>query len=691
MELASARRRAAADASLAALPASDFAWLAAVPCTLLTIAAILALGHPLGQRLFAPTGGTVFVPRTPVVPEPTEHARYALAVLGAFALAALVAIRRRRPVLSPPRARALVAGAQVFAAAWLVVAFLAQERVFPRSAGQANRIFTPQTLIAAATLAALALAVLRRGDVARAAARQLRRETRVRAAACALAAVLLTAVWLSTAINTEASINGAIGSNLIPWYMDETFAVLDGRTPLVDFHAQYAQLWHYVAAAVLALFGSSSLAAWTTTMATISGIALLAVYAVFRRILRSSPAALLLYLPFLATTFFIGLKPLDRRFSPAGIFSAWPLRYAGPYLLAWLTVRHLDGAVPRRRWILFTAAGIVLFNNAEFGIPAFAATVAALACERLRGGARRLGALAGLAGEALAGLLAAAALVALLTLARSGQLPDFGLLFEFPRLFGVEGWLLQRMPTLGLQIPLYMTFGAALVAAAARVADGADEPPLTGMLAWSGVFGLLAGNFYAGRSEPLQLIVLLSAWCFALALLLVLVVRRLSARGWRRPTLAEFAVLFGFGLAICSIPQVPTPWSQVRRVQTNYGAEPFLTPEAVDAIRSGTQSGEAVALIVPLGHRLAYRLHLRDVVPYAGAEALATTAQIDRTVALVRRDRIHRVFLAIFDSSGDEPIPSIGAAFGRAGFVLERSVGDVFVLTDHARRAAATR
>lgn len=685
MELASARRRSTADASVAELRASDFAWLVAVPCALLTIAAILLLGHPLGRLLFEPDRHTVFEPRTPLVPKPTEHARFTLAVLGAFLLAAVVAAGRRRPALAPRRARALVVGAQAFAGGWLVVALLAQERVFPRNEEQADRIFTPRTLIAAAALAALALALLRREEIARALARRLRRETRLRAAVCALLAALLTALWLSTAINTETSVNGAVGSNLIPWYMDETFAVLDGRTPFVDFHAQYAQLWHYVAAAAIALAGDSSLAFWTTTMATISGVALLATYAVFRRVVRSSLSALLIYLPFLATTFFIGLKPLERRFSPAGIFSAWPLRYAGPYLLAWLAARHLDGAAPRRSWIVFGAAGLVLLNNAEFGIPAFAATLVALACARLPCGARRL---AALGGEALAGLLGAVALVVLLTLARSGQLPHFGLLFEFPRLFGVDGWLLQRMPTLGLHIAVYMTFAAALAAAAARVAERDPERLLTGMLAWTGVFGLLAGSFYAGRSEPLQLIVLLSAWCYALALLLVLVVRRLAARGWRAPTLADLAVLFGFALAVCSIPQIPTPWSQAARLQTVYGPEPFVPARAIAAIRAATRPGEDVALLVPLGHRIAYRLHLRNVVPYSGAEAMSTLRQIDDTVAIVRRHPIRQVYVSIFDMSGDEPIPSIVAAFARAGYALERAVAGVFVLNERSRQGA---
>src|SRR6185436_12287986 len=97
-----------------------------------------------------------------------------------------------------------------------------------------NRLFTPPTLVVAAALTLLALLGARRPAVREALAR-VARETRGRAAACALGAIALTALWLLTAFNTDATIANAQLQNLIPWDMSETFAVLDGRTPLVDF------------------------------------------------------------------------------------------------------------------------------------------------------------------------------------------------------------------------------------------------------------------------------------------------------------------------------------------------------------------------------------------------------------------------------------------------------------------------
>ena len=46
-----------------------------------------------------------------------------------------------------------------------------------------------------------------------------------------------------------------------------------------------------------------------------AALALLAVYAILRRIVRSSLLALALFLPFLATSFFLMLRPLDDRYA----------------------------------------------------------------------------------------------------------------------------------------------------------------------------------------------------------------------------------------------------------------------------------------------------------------------------------------------------------------------------------------
>src|SRR5205085_10393646 len=112
------------------------------------------------------------------------------------------------------------------------------------------------------------------------------------------------------------------------------------------------------------------------------------------------------------------------------LFGTFPLRYAGPFLLMWLLARQLDGASPRRLWPVFLAAGVVVLNNVDFGVPALGATIAALLWAR---GRKLVAQPVGPAIEAAAGLVGAVALTTVLTLATAGSLPHLDLLIRISR------------------------------------------------------------------------------------------------------------------------------------------------------------------------------------------------------------------------------------------------------------------
>ena len=643
------------------------AWIAAAPCALLVALAVLLLGPPLADLQPQAAGPSAFWPGAPLLPEPVEHARYLIALAGPFLLSGVVlAAARRRLALRPATVRAAALASAAALCSFLALCLLAQNSVLLRAhvpPALPTRFFDLRTLVVAALLALLLAAGLRRGV---ALPRALRGEGRPLRSACLATAALLTALWLLTAINTDATIARAPGYDLLPWSMAETFAVLNGRTPLADFHSQYSQLWPYAGAIVLALT-SATTATWTTTMVTISGLALLAVYATFRRVARSPVLALALYAPFLATSFFMLTGPPENRFTPAGIFSAWPLRYAGPYLLAWLVARHCEGATPRRALPLFAVAGLVAVNNPELGLGALAGAVLAVACACRPASAR---ALARLAGAVAGGLAVAIALVALLTLARSGELPELGLLSEFPRIYGVDGWFIGPMAPIGLHTALYVTFAATLVTAVVRAARGADDPVLTGLLAWSGAFGLVAGSYYVGASNPLTLGTLFSAWCFALALLTVVVVRALATRPGRWPTGPELAVLLGFGLAACSLAQLPAPWAQLERLRDR--TEPIYEQRAaMRSIGVRVEPGQKVAILLPLGHRIAYELGIVNVSPYSGPAAMPKREQLRTTIAAMRREGARSAFV----DAGNRP--QLVTALQRAGFTVRGDANPV--------------
>jgi hypothetical protein len=556
----------------------------------------------------------------------------------------------------PPRAAvALVQASGALLVAFLAAALVAQQvRTFGMPYGEPpfrRAYFTPATWVAAALLAAAAVAALRH-DALLARIGGWTRETRGRRRGALLIAALAIAVWVLPGLHTDGSI--ATDSPLtfvnIPFWLDEPFAVLNGRHPLVDFHAQYAQLMPYLAAAAMAVFGTT-LGVYAAACVAANALGMLAVYALLRRVVRRSLLALGLLLPVLATGFFTEAGPPENRHGPVTLASMFPMRYVGAYALAWLTARHLDGAAPRRFALLAFAGGIVLVNNVEFGLPALAATVVAvLLADPPRSWARagRLGL------ELVTGLAGAAAAVTLLTLVVAGAFPRFDWILTFARIYGANGFGNIPMPTLGLHLAIYVTFAAAIVVAVVRASSREHDRLLTAMLGWSGVFGLGAGAYFVGRSLPEVLISVFSAWALALALLLVVVVRALARRPARRPTLAELVVLLAFGLAACSLAQTPAPWTQLRRLARSSPQPAFAHTPAERFVDAATDPGERVLILAPLGHRIAYDLGLVNVSPWSNVEAMPLERQLDEAVAALRAAGGRKLFLPLQQTAPEQ-------------------------------------
>jgi hypothetical protein len=640
------------------------AWLSVLPIAAGAVLAFLVLAPPLGRLLFSGNGSYAFLPDVAqnVRPEPTEHARYLLALCVPALLAIAIAVAPRwQPRIAGSLARVALPVAQLLLGGVVVACIVAQYRLRygevylePGTAGPfALRYFTPPTLAVAAALAVTALAAIRWAPGA--AVASLLREPRRRRAACTLAAAIVTAIWLLSAVHTDQSVNS------VPWgfrfhlgyTLDEAFAVVNGLTPLVDFSAQYASLWPFVSALALLTFGKTVLV-FTIVMCTISGIALLAVFGVLRRAAGSSVAALALYVPFLATSLFFLEGSFSTPSNVAGYYAAFPLRYAGPFLLAWLTARHVDrrgGATGV--FLLSTASGLVVLNNVDFGVAALAATVAALVFAT---GDLRRATLVRLAACLGGGLLTALALVSVLTLARAGSLPRLWRLVDYARTVGLGS--LGDMPingALGLHVAIYLTYVGAIGVATTRALRRAANRVLTGMLAWSGIFGLCSAGYWVGRSHPVALKYLFAAWALNLALLTIAVVRDLRANPSRRPTIAAVAVLFGFGLAASSIAQVPAPWTQVRRLEGSFAPlepAPYATPLAASAnartrafvasladgpARFVVKRGAPVAILLSNGHRVADAYGVRNVSPYTGVQSTVTVERVDAVIDALRK------------------------------------------------------
>ncbi|MGB2711997.1 MAG: hypothetical protein WBC33_10820, partial [Conexibacter sp.] len=410
---------------------------------------------------------------------------------------------------------------------------------------------------------------------------------------------------------------------------DEAMAVLNGRSPLVNYTTTYGALIPYLIAIPLKALGAS-LAAFMTLMTVLNALALLAVYAVLRRLTRNAPAALALYVPFVATSVFWVRGTFVSRYDFGNYFGVFPLRYAGPLLLLWATLRHLDGDRPRRPETLYALSGLVMLNNTDFGVAAFCATVGALLVARPPPDRREL---LRRCRPIATGLAIAFGLVSILTLVRAGSLPHLDVLVKYARIFGVAGWGNLHTPLFGFHLVIYATFVAGLATAAARFAARHPDVRLTAMLAWSSLFGLVSGAYFAYRSHPDVLIAHFPAWALTLALLVIVVARAVAERVPRRVTIPDVAVLLGFALAVCSLAQFPSPWQQRDRIEQRADTRPLDNVAARRFVMAQTEPGEPIALPTALGHRIAYESGVVNVVGYADLVQMPTVEQWNEMLA----------------------------------------------------------
>ena len=645
--------------------AEDVAWIGLWPAALALLAAIAWLGPPLSDLLPDPST-QFFVEAQPLIkPEPLEQARFLLAVVAPLGLAGIV-IWLGSAAPAQRRLDLPAIALQLGLAALVVWAVLEQEDELPLLDPDyfSPLLLSVPVLVAGVVIGAglFALALARRWPFAVAAApARISSGWRWGAFAIALA---LTALWLLPAVFTDANLSegGAIPSGHVPVQAQDFYAVTNGLTPMVDYIAQYVQLLPLVFAPVLEPF-DLSITASSVLMVVLSVLALLAIYGVFLRVTGRPLAALALYVPFLALALFPWSDEGLRHEFNGSYYAFFPGRYLGPFVVAWLATVAMRG---RRLpiWVVFFAAGLAMLNNAEFGTICVLALFCALALSVDRGeGWGR--ALWKLVRQAAIGLVGALVLVVAIVLVRSGELPDPGLWIYYTRLFAREAVGLESMPALGLHIALYVTFVAAILTAAVRFAQRREDRTLTAMLAYAGVFGLLAGSYFAGRSLPWQLMLLFPTWGLALALLTWTVLGSLAAErreSLRRMVVPALATMVGFGVMIASIATISPPWDEVERLSQS-GASEADNAEMQRFVEQRTEPGESVLVLATAAdHRLAERAGVANVSPFNTALVLLSPREVDRALDALEQAGGTKIF--INQANPPEPGTKPGSFFG---------------------------
>lgn len=644
----------------ASVTAAHVAWMAFLPAALL-MAGLFALASRFANSLFPSNKWTAFPSVRSagfVRPEPVDQVRWLVSLATPLLILVLLWLVWRELSGRAARRRLDIV---VFVIQLASFGFLA---VCWALRGRSGQWFTEVDLMLALPIALLLLAL------ARAHRLPMPKPSVRRAHWTTLAGVavvlLVTGSWLLPAVFNESNVAGAqIGVRYhLQFTFDEFVAAANDRTAMVDFANLYSRLLPLAVEPVFEIFGST-LGTFTWIMWALSLVSLAAVYGVFLTVTERHVSAIVLYLPFLAMSL-VGPEPVEgERVYLANLYGVLPLRLVGPFLVALLSARYVRRPFRGGSLLGFFLAGLSVVNNPEFGLPCFVAFWVALWCssDRLLSGRQRA---LMLLGRAVTGGWAAAAVTLVLTVVRTSSLPKWEYFTHFPRVFTVEGLTMTPMPLLGLHVIVFLTFVAAVVGAVAAhlTSSSSTKPVMVGLLAYSGVLGLGSLSYWAGRSEPSQLLGIFPIWGLTVALMawwvLTVVARRRppSARPMCIWALPSVTVLTAFGLMFPAVLEFPSPLEQVERIgAVRPGGTPDVSVSVLDApssfdlsaevsfVRRNTTPGERVAILASVGHEIAERSGVVNVSPYSHQNLIGFNQQMEFVLRAIDAAGAHKVFV----------------------------------------------
>lgn len=634
-------------------------WAIALPVTgfVVAVAVLLVPWLVPAQR----TPSLHFFADAPVRPEPREQATFLvlLALPLLLAGAAWFAARRRRS-LNDVMAAGLALLVQALLVALVAACWVGQLGV---------RAYVDPWQGVVAVLAGLAAGLFVLAPWARPLPAWMGR-VRVSTGTAFLLGVLVTLAALSFSVFRGGNIAASgVGTYFhLPYVLNEFAAVTAGLAPSVDFTAQYTFVLPYLTAPFFAVTGLGVLP-FTALMAVLSAVAFLSVLFVFNRATGSWGWGLALYLPFLSFSLFPAQQSGAQLYYSADYWAIMPLRYLGPFVTLAVCVWALGRPTPLRLVSLGCFAGLTLCNNIEFGLPAFAGVLFALLATTAE---RRLAALARLALGAAAGIVVFAGL----TLAWSGALPNPATMLFFARQFAADGFFLLPIESpLGLHVVGFLTYVACFVVVALRILRRTEsltvrERSATAALGFAGVFGLGTAAYFVGRSDPEVLIMLFAAWSLALSLLACELARHLRSLPagalLRRATLVLPVALVAGHLALMA---TTLAWDrqilrQPARVISSSAPRVFDAAVMRGLVRDCATPGESVALVHPLGHVIAGREGVHNVMPFSHPGAIVTFEQVADVRSAIDDASVRRVFA----DGGTRP--ELREMLMRAGFVL---------------------
>jgi len=441
----------------------------------------------------------------------------------------------------------------------------------------------------------------------------------------------------------------------LPYTLGEFAAVVNGRTPCVDFFPQYQNLMPYAWLPYFKVFGLSVFT-YTFGMALLSAAGLAMMWLVFQKLTGDGAKGALLFLVFAGISFYGTKASETERFYVFNYYAAAPIRYIALWAVGLLVVMFSEKRSLPRLVFLFLAAGLFALNNPDFGIPAFVAAGAACltggGAEILQPRRESMRVLAAASG----GLVCAVIIFLCVTVLRSGRFPDLVSILRYPAIFSCNGFMALPLRAYGLHLVLLFTFMGALFAGMTPSLKG--SPKARVFLVFIGVSSCGVGMYYVSRSHASVLPALFPAWGAAVCALLFYTLDSLF-KTEQEDLLTGVSFLlplwFEISLAALFLLQLFTlnaPAKQFRRLASASNVFAGELEKIERIVLPRVVPGEKIMLICGYGHLIAVRNRLDNVYPYASGGSLILRAQAEETAKRAKELVVRTVFGVLPDGAG---------------------------------------
>ncbi len=474
---------------------------------------------------------------------------------------------------------------------------------------------------------------------------------------------LIISSWaLLHSIFTEGSLNAASSQVTfhLPFAYNEFLPILAGKTPLVDFYPQYVRLLPYLGVPYFSVTGFSILS-FTILMSLLNLTGLMAVARMLDLLFQKRQQAIVAFVAVVGLM--VHRDPSESMLSTATYHAVAPFRLLGPLLTLWLCAEQL--ARPRGWKIMacVSVATVSVLNNLDFGLPAWAAAMAALLFQRMQDqGLRNLSRWRALALNVLYWLGVSGAVTGLFAwwLQRGGHPANWKRLSEFQRIFALHGFYMIKLPVIGLHLPVIGAFLCTL--GSACVLRGRWAPF---RLAIS-IFGLGAMAYYVGRSHGK----VLGAEFGILALALASLVPPLLSTGASMQS--RFALFLFFSAGLQGIPGPFDQLAKIRSLGTPMAENVVHEHQAeLSWLRTHIPLGTPVLFMQPSGHHLALELGLKNILPFASEGSLILKSQVREAFELAAESDVTWIALTELHEELEAELRHEGfAQAGRFGATL---------------------